>query len=568
MKKILRINTNSNDINFEEVSEEYNKLSSRALISKVLTNEVKPTCDPLGKYNKLIIAPGYLAGTTVTCVNRISIGAKSPLTGGIKESNAGGNTAYKLGKLNIKAIILENTPDNNETKILYISKDNTEIVEFPKIKNAGVYKSAEILKEKYGEKIGLILIGPVGEKMYVNSGISNTDNDGSPSRFSARGGLGAVMGSKGIKAIVIDDENASTPDIKDKNTFKDIQKQITNLVINNEAVANSYTKYGTSNLVDLINEMGALPTHNFSKGKFEQANNVSGKKLYELIEERKGEGKHSHACMPGCLIKCSNVFADKDGNTIVSPIEYETIGLLGPNCGIGSLDTIGKLNYKCNDLGLDTIETGGAIGVLMEAGVIDFGDETGALNLLEEVKKDSYLGKIVASGAGNAAKVMGVKRAPISKNQTMASYDPRGIKGLGVTYASSPMGADHTAGQTLRADVEHTKPEGQVEASKNAQINNAIHDSIGTCFFVGGAIKGKIELLASLITAMTGNEYTIDTLKNIAKDTLLREKDFNKNAGLTSAYDRLAEFFYEEENPDVSTVFDVKDEDIKKVHDF
>src|SRR6056297_2041802 len=281
MKKILRINTNSNDINFEEVSEEYNKLSSRALISKVLTNEVKPTCDPLGKYNKLIIAPGYLAGTTVTCVNRISIGAKSPLTGGIKESNAGGNTAYKLGKLNIKAIILENTPDNNETKILYISKDNTEIVEFPKIKNAGVYKSAEILKEKYGEKIGLILIGPVGEKMYVNSGISNTDNDGSPSRFSARGGLGAVMGSKGIKAIVIDDENASTPDIKDKNTFKDIQKQITNLVINNEAVANSYTKYGTSNLVDLINKMGALPTHNFSKGRFDLADSVNGKKLYD-----------------------------------------------------------------------------------------------------------------------------------------------------------------------------------------------------------------------------------------------------------------------------------------------
>ena len=568
MKKIIRINTNNNEINIEEVSTKYNELSSRALISQIMTDEVKPTCDPLGKYNKLIIAPGYLAGTTVTCVNRISIGAKSPLTGGIKESNAGGNTAYKLGKLNIKAVILENIPNDNKTKILYISKDNTELIEFPEIKYMGIYKTSEILKEKYGEKIGLILIGPVGEKMYVNSGISNTDNDGRPSRYSARGGLGAVMGSKGIKAIVLDDKGTSTPNIINKDEFKRIQKEITNIVINNEAVANSYTKYGTSNLVDLINEMGALPTHNFSKGKFEQAKNVSGKKLYELIEERKGEGKHSHACMPGCLIKCSNVFADKNGKTIVSPIEYETIGLLGPNCGIGNLDTIGKLNYECNDLGLDTIETGGAIGVLMEAGVIEFGDEKGALNLLKEVKKDSYLGKIVASGAGNAAKVMGVKRAPISKNQTMASYDPRGIKGLGVTYASSPMGADHTAGQTLRADVEHTKPEGQVEASKNAQIGNAIHDSIGTCFFVGGAIKGKIELLASLITAMTGENYTVDNLKNIAKNTILREKEFNKKAGLTDAYDRLAEFFYEEENPDVSTVFDIKDEDIKKVHQF
>jgi len=568
MKKVLRIKTNFGEIISEEVSKKYNKLSGRALISKILTEEVKPTCDPFGKYNKLIIAPGYLAGTTVTCVNRMSIGAKSPLTGGIKESNAGGNTAYKLGKLDIKAIILEDIPDNSKTKILYISKDNTELIEFPKIKNMGIYKSAEILKEKYGEKVGLILIGPVGEKMYFNSGISNTDNDGIPSRFSARGGLGAVMGSKGIKAIVINDEGTFTPEMIDKNSFNDIKKKVTNTVINNEAVANSYTKYGTSNLVDLINEMGALPTHNFSKGKFDQAENVSGKKLYDLIEERQGEGKHSHACMPGCLIKCSNVFADKDGKTIVSPLEYETIGLLGPNCGIGNLDTIGKLNYKCNDLGLDTIETGGTIGVLMEAGVIEFGDEQGALNLLEEVKNDSYLGKIIASGTGNAAKVMGVRRAPIAKNQTMSSYDPRGIKGLGVTFASSPMGADHTAGQTLRADVEHTKPEGQVEASKNAQIGNAIHDSIGTCFFLGGAIQGKIEFLADLISAMTGKDFTIDILKEIAKGTILREKAFNKNAGLTKAHDRLAEFFYEEENPDVSTVFDVKDEDIEKVHEF
>ncbi|MDZ7672470.1 MAG: aldehyde ferredoxin oxidoreductase C-terminal domain-containing protein [Halanaerobiales bacterium] len=568
MKKVLRIKTYSGEIITEGVSEKYNKLSGRALISKILTEEVKPTCDPLGKYNKLIIAPGYLAGTTVTCVNRISIGAKSPLTGGIKESNAGGNTAYKLGKLNIKAIILENIPDNNKTKILYISKDKSELIEYPEIKNVGIYKSAEIIKEKYGKDVGIMLIGPVGEKMYLNSGISNTDNEGNPSRFSARGGLGAVMGSKGIKAIVIDDKGTSTPEISDESSFNDIKKEVTNIVLNNEAIANSYTKYGTSNLIDLINEMGALPTHNFSKGRFKKANNISGQKLYDLIEERQGEGKHSHACMPGCLIKCSNVFADNNGKTIVSPLEYETIGLLGSNCGIGSLDTIGKLNYKCNDLGLDTIETGGTIGVLMEAGVIEFGDEQGALNLLEEVRNDSYLGKIVASGTGNAAKVMGVRRAPTAKNQSIASYDPRAIKGLGVTYASSPMGADHTAGQTLRADIDHTKPEGQVEASKNAQINNAIHDSIGTCYFVGGAIQGKIELLAELISAMTGKDFTIDTLKEIAKGTILREKEFNKNAGLTEAHDRLAEFFYEEENPDVSTVFDVKDEDIKKVHDF
>jgi len=340
------------------------------------------------------------------------------------------------------------------------------------------------------------------------------------------------------------------------------------LIVNNEQVANSYTKLGTAGLVNLTNSLGALPTRNFSTGSFEGAEEINGQKLYELITSRKGEGRPSHACMPGCLIRCSNVFPDENGKTIVSPIEYETIGLLGSNCGISSLDTIGKLNYLCNDIGLDTIDIGGAIGVAMEAGIIPFGDGEGAVKLLEEVQNDTYLGKIIGSGAAIAGEVLGVKRVPVAKGQVLAAYDPRAIKGLGVTYATSPMGGDHTAGQTLRSPVDHKKPEGQVEASRNAQIVNTLHDCIGTCFFVGGAIKGELQLLGDLMESMTGKPCSVEDMKQVAKDTLIRERRFNRGAGLNEADDRLPEFFYTEENPASGTVFDVPNEELKEVFNF
>ncbi|MGM0396479.1 MAG: aldehyde ferredoxin oxidoreductase family protein [Bacillota bacterium] len=564
--EVLRINLSKNNIKQENPPKDWQNLGGRALISKIMVDEVNPTCNPLGEDNKLIIAPGILAGTTVSCVNRISIGSKSPLTGTIKESNAGGTTAFKLARLGIKTIIIEGKSD--KPKILYISKDKIEIISAKEIWGMGVYGSAEKLKEKYNKKIGLVLIGPAGERQYRSAGIANNDNDGSPSRYSGRGGLGAVMGSKNIKAIIIDDGNTDEVPIHDEVKFKDSKKTITDMILGNDAIKNSYTMYGTSNLVKLTNSIGALPTMNFSKGSFEGSENINGQKIHDLIVERGGEGNTSHGCMPGCLIRCSNVFPDKDGKTIVSPIEYETIGLLGPNLAIGNIDTIAKLNYMCNDLGLDTIEMGGAIGVAMEAGVINFGDEAGALNILEEIRKDTYLGKIIASGASSTGKVLGITRVPTVKDQTMAAYDPRAIKGLGVTYATSTQGADHTAGQTIRANVDHRKPEGQVEASKGAQITNTLHDCLGTCFFLGGGIGGDLNLLGELYLSMSGVKLSLDELMKISKDTLKRERKFNTDAGFSSADDMLPEFFYKEENPDSGTVFDVDKNEMDKLFDF
>lgn len=568
MSKIIRINMEDNNIRIEENTPGLDMLWGRGLISKIMLDEVDPGCEPLGPKNKLIVAPGALAGTTVSCVNRISIGGKSPLTGGIKESNAGGNTAYKLGRLGIKALIIENLPKEKKLSVLYISNDKVELIPAEDLKGKGVYDTAASLTQKFGNKIGMIIIGPAGERLYRASGIANSDMEGVPSRYSGRGGLGAVMGSKMIKAIVIDDSQGKSPDIADKESFKKARDIVTETILNNEQIANSYTKFGTAGLVNLTNSLGALPTRNFSTGSFEGANEINGQKLYDLITSRKGEGNPSHACMPGCLIRCSNVFPDENGRTIVSPIEYETIGLMGSNCGIANLDTIARLNYLCNDIGLDTIDTGGAIGVAMEAKVIEFGDEEGALNLMDEVKRDTYLGKIIGSGTAITGKVLGVTRIPVVKNQGLAAYDPRAIKGLGVTYATSTMGADHTAGQTIRAQVEHTKPEGQVAASRAAQITNTLHDCIGTCFFVGGGIKGNLGLFADLISSMTGKSCTLDDLIKVSKETLQREKQFNEKAGFSKEMDVLPEFFYTEENPVTGTVFDVPKEEMDNIHKF
>lgn len=566
--RILRVNLEQKEVHYVECPQDIEMLSGRALISKLMLEEVDPSCDPLGPRNKLILAPGILGGTTVSCVNRISIGAKSPLTGGIKESNGGGITGYKLGRLRVKALILEGQPLYEQWNILLVSGEKAELVPSGELQGLGVYETAEKLKERYGRHVGLVIIGPAGERLYRSAGIANSDMDGVPSRYSGRGGLGAVMGSKKIKAIVIDDSRVPGPLIADDELFKKTRQEISKTILENELIAETFTKYGTARMVKVVNSLGGLPTRNFSTGAFEGAENISGQKMYELITTRQGEGDPSHACMPGCLIRCSNVYPDEKGQALVSPLEYETIGLLGSNCGIDNLDVIARLNYICNDLGLDTIDAGGAIGVAMEAGVLSFGDAEGALGLLEEVRKDSYLGKIIAAGTALAGQILGVKRIPACKGQGIPAYDPRAIKGLGVTYATSPMGADHTAGHTIRVQIEHARSEGQVDASRHTQIAHTVHDCIGTCYFVEGAIKGKMELLANLASAMSGRSWSVEDMKTIARETLLREVKFNERAGFHPSGNRLPEFFCREENPASKTVFDVPQEEMDRIFNF
>lgn len=563
---VLRIDMQAGRVTRAVAGQSLAMLGGRSLIARIVLDEVKPGCDPLGRHNKLLIVPGVLGGTPAPCAGRISVGGKSPLTGGIKESNAGGVAGHKLARLGIKALIFENKPaDARGPFILVLAKDSAELVPCPDLAGLGVYESAARLQEKYGKRAGIILIGPAGEQQLTAAGIAITDADGEPGRYCGRGGMGALMGSKGIKAVVIDDSGTRAPQSHDRKRFLEATREIVRLIQETPQTAQVYRNWGTAALVATTNALGGLPTRNFSTGAFEGADRISGEALRELILARGGLATHS--CMPGCPIGCSNRVPRADGSNLVSPLEYETIGLLGSNCGIDDLDAIGEMNRLCNDLGVDTIDIGGAVGVAMEAGLVQFGDAAGAIDLIREIGRGTVLGRVIGHGGALTARVLGVRRVPAVKGQVMPAYEPRGIKGLGVTFATSAMGADHTAGNTVRVQIDHHSPRGQVEASRNAQVSAVIYDMLGVCLFVGPAVKSRIDLLGDLVSAHLGIPCSADVLLELAKETIMREREFNRRAGFTNVHDRLPEHFEEEENPATGTTFDVSDEEIDRMWD-
>jgi aldehyde:ferredoxin oxidoreductase len=564
MMKIWRVNLRKREITKEAVPTGWEPLGGRGLVARFLLDEVPPTCEPLGRYNKLILAPGLLVGHMLSSCDRISFGSKSPLTGGIKESNAGGTTGLHMTSMGMKALILEDQPAEPGFSLLYLSLAEARFEDAADLSGLGVYESARRLRDRYGKKVAISLIGPGGELRLASAGIENLDKDGVPSRIAARGGLGAVMGSMGLKAIIFDADGGEKPPIAHPEAYKDSQKKFTKELMAHPQTA-IYRDYGTNAMPRMSNSFGALPTRNFSSGQFEQVDQISGENMRELLLKRGGESNPTHACMPGCTIRCSNIFGGPDGKTIVSPLEYETVGLMGSNLGIPELDLIGRLNWEVNDLGLDTIEIGAALGVAAEAGLMEFGDHQRALELLGEIRKNSPLGRLLGSGATTTGKVLGVQRVPAVKGQAMSAYEPRAIKGTGVTYATSPQGADHTSGLTIRAKVDHLNPQGQAALSRTSQINAAGYDTLGACSFAGFGFGAAPETIRDLLNARYDWQVEADILQVLGRKTLSLEREFNRRAGFTSAQDRLPEWMTKEPLPPTQAVFDVPEEDLDSV---
>ncbi|SFQ99647.1 aldehyde ferredoxin oxidoreductase family protein [Desulfoscipio geothermicus] len=575
MAKFLRVDMSAKQAKFEEVSDKYLTLGGRALTSQLVADEVPAVCDPLGPFNKLVIAPGLLSGTNAPSSGRLSVGGKSPLTGGIKEANAGGITSQKLANLDIKAVIIEGKPADKGFFLLKITPDGVEMLSADDLAGKGTYEVTAICRERYGDKVAVITIGPAGEMLMPSAGVSNNDSDGNSSRYAGRGGLGAVMGSKGLKAIVVDCPKTFDAPVKDPERFKAAAKKFAKILLDHPVCGQGLPSYGTNVLMNIINEAGTLPTRNFKFGRFDKAGEVSGEKLAEVATAR--GGKATHACHPGCVMRCSNVYPMPDGK-VCAPIEYETAWCFGPNLEISDLDVVAKLNYICNDVGLDTIEAGCTLGVLMEAGVIPFGDGQAAIAALEEVAKGTPLGRIIGSGATNAGKVYGVTRVPAVKGQGIPAYDPRSCKGNGVTYATTPMGADHTAGYAVTANilkvggfVDPTNKDGQVELSRNLQVATAAIDATGLCLFVAFAVLDNPEGLPTIVemlNAQYGTELTVDDVAALGQNILKVERRFNLDAGFTKADDRLPEFFSTEELPPHNTKFDISDNDLDEVFNF
>jgi len=561
---------------WEDVPEKYKHLGGRGLTSSILCDEVDPLCHALGPNNKIIFAPGIVTGTSAASSGRISVGAKSPLTGGIKEANAGTAWSQSLARLGIKAVVVEGSPSNDNWWGILISKDGATFFAVDEYAGMGLYQAYAKLFERYGKKVDIMGIGIAGEQKMALAGVCFNDIDNRPSRYAARGGLGAVLGSKHLKFIIVDGEGAPGVEINNKEIFKTGCKKLNEALLNHDVTkpGGGLNSLGTAILVNILNEAGGLPTRNFREGRFGGASKISGETMAELCEKRGGVGTMGHSCHPGCIIKCSNVIPKTNGDELVSSLEYETAWALGANCCIDDLDTIGRLTRICNDLGIDTIETGVTLGVSMEAGLAEFGDGEKAIELLEQIRQGTALGRIFGNGAAATAKIFGVVRCPTVKGQAMPAYDPRAIKGIGITYAVSTMGADHTAGYTIASEILGVGGKvdqldiDKVELVRNFHYTTAFIDTAGHCLFIALAIldiTSGIEGMVEECNGVLGTNWKIEDIARIGKEIIDRERAFNTAAGFNTADDRLPEFMKYEKLPPHNVVWDVPDKSLDAV---
>ena len=568
MRNIVRVNTRTGEIRVTSCSEEERRWGGRALVAYLMLNEVRPTCDPWGSENKLIVAAGWLGDTTVTTAGRCSVGGKSPLTGGVKEANVGGAAGSKLARLGVRALILEDAPQTPEPRILWIGTDKCELRPAPDLRGAETGRTVQVLRERFGADVGVFCIGPAGEMGLGGAAVATTDQTGVQARFAARGGLGAVMGVKGIKAIVVDDAGVTPERGHDPAALGTANKDLWQILRDDPKTQNRHD-FGTPAVVALCDTLGVLPTRNFRTGHFEAFEAISGERVAELIVGRGGQGERGLPCVRGCLIQCANNFPDLAGKTLVASLQYENIGLLGSNCGIGDVDEVARINHLCNQVGVDTIETGAAIGVAMEAGVIPFGDAEGAKDLVRQIGQGTTLGRVLGSGVVITGRVVGVRRVPAIKGQAIAAYDPRSLKGIGVTYATSAMGADHTAGNALEMAkvLDQKKPDGQVAVSLRLQVRAALLDSLGVCLFIRPAFVKDPNLMPRLLNARYGWALTYADVQQMGLDCLHMERDFNRLSGASDEHCDVPEFMRAEPLPPFNTVFDVPREEMQRIWD-
>ncbi len=576
--RIVRVNMRTLEVREEAVPEKWAAYGGRAMTSAIVAEEVPPTCTPLGPRNKLVFAPGLLGGSSAPISGRLSVGAKSPLTGTIKESNAGGQAAQIMARLGIRAIVVEDKPEDPDKRyVLEVRKDSVRLVEAPELKGLGNYATVAKLVERYGDrKVGFITIGTAGEMGLTAASVACTDRELRPTRHAGRGGLGAVMGSKGLKAVFLDDSETKMREPRDREAFREASKKFAKALKEHPVTGEGLPTYGTNVLQNIINEAGALPTRNFREGSFEGASKISGEVQHDVILER--GGKIAHGCHAGCVIQCSRIYNDKDGNYKTKGPEYETIWAFGTDCCIDDLDAIAEMDRLCDDIGLDTIEMGATIAVAMDAGVAQFGDAEAAIRLLKEVGEGTPLGRILGCGAKVTGQCFGVDHVPVVKGQAMPAYEPRAVQGIGVTYATSTMGADHTAGYAIATNilkvggyVDPLKPDGQVELSRNLQIATAAIDSTGLCLFVAFAVLDKpeaFEAVYEMINAFYGLKLGPDDVTELGKAVLRMERKFNEAAGFTAADDRLPDWMRTEPLPPHNTVFMVPDEELDQVYNF
>jgi len=534
--KALRVNLNTGDIKEEEIEKKLLTawLGGRGLGTHMVYCEVPADGNPLGVENKLVFATGPLTGTSFPGSGRFSVSAKSPLTGTIFDSNAGGTWGVRLKSCGFDLLIIEGA---SATPVFLSIRDGVaSLEEAGELWGKDVLETNQALTSKLGKAVSVACIGPAGENQVKFAAIMNDGH-----RALGRGGLGAVMGAKKLKAIAVSGNKKVA--VADSDKMDLVVYEANKWVKANPITSKGLPEFGTPVLVHLFNELGVFPTCNFQGSQFAGAGKISGEAIAETIYSgRKG-------CYR-CPVQCSRMI--KIGNFTMAGPEYESLWALGPECGIDDLEVIAKANHLCNLLGLDTISTGVTIGCAMELEErellktgLKFGDAVGLLQVIKQIAKREGVGELLAEGSRRLADNCGCPQYGMQvKGLELPAYDPRGMQGMGLGFATSNRGACHLRAYMVGPEalgvpkmVDRFSTGGKAGLTITQQNINAAVDSLSICRFINLAVSE--EYFARALSAATGVNYQPQDLHRIGERIWNLEKLYNLRAGVDSSFDTL-----------------------------
>ena len=549
MNSVLRVDLGSGDVKKEVVDRSILEkfLGGRGLAARVLYQELESGVDPLGPENKLIFATGPVTGTAVPTSGRMSVSTKSPLTNTIMDANAGGSWGPELKAAGYDALIIEGAAE--KPRLLVIEEDGVDLKDGKGYWGKKVHETTRSLAGYDGRKFRVACIGPAGEKLALISSIMfDKTGDGGRGGVAARGGVGAVMGSKKLKAVLVSGsrkvETANPESLKFY--VAETKKKLDESPITSRALP----KFGTNVLMNVINSHGLLPVRNFQEGFSDEADDVSGESVTGKILKKRSA---CFGCPIGCGRKTATAKASGDGP------EYETAFALGPECGVFDLDAVTEANYLCNDYGLDTISTGVTIGCAMELsqrGIlkekVQFGDGEKLKALIPQIANREGLGDELAEGSKRfAERHNGGQYSMSVKGLELPAYDPRGSQGMGLAYATSNRGGCHLRGYMIGWEllgvpklIDRFSWPGKADLLVRGQDLYGAMDSLIVCKFLGYNVNQ--EYLARLLKATTGVEYNQEDIMRVGERLYTLERAFNVREGFDRDDDRLPERFLKE----------------------
>ncbi|MBE9467261.1 MAG: aldehyde ferredoxin oxidoreductase family protein [Bacteroidetes bacterium] len=554
--KILRINLETKEIKTEELSKDLARMyiGGRGMGTKIFYDEVDAKVDALSPENKLIFATGALTATTAPTGGRYMVVTKSPLTSSIASSNSGGFFGHKLKSTGYDVLIFEKKA--KKACYLYLDEEKAELRDATHLWGKDGHETTDILMEEVGEKTAKVAcIGPAGENLSLISGIMNDKN-----RAAGRSGVGAVMGSKMLKAIVVSGRKKTL--IDDKEAFKTAVKQRVKILKENGITGQGLPALGTKVLDNILNSIGAYPTRNFQKSQFEFVDEVSGEALVE-----KGYLVKNVACY-ACPIACGRLIELPQGKKGEGP-EYEAGWSFGALCEVHDLNTITQANFLCNELGLDSISAGVTIATAMElydrgyikkeelekGPELKFGNAEAILYYIKKMGQNQGIGKKLALGSYRLAESYGHPEYSMTvKKMEIPAYDPRGIQGHGLGYATNNRGGCHVRCYMISPEVlgapEKLDPQelkDKPEWVKTLQDLTAVIDSSGLCLFTSFALGAPD--YTELLNKATGFNYSVEEIMLTGERIWNLERQFNLKAGLTAADDTLPKRLLEDPIP-------------------